>query len=787
MIISWCNKVCLKIKNLHPAPMHQKKVIRISEARSNDKLLPILGYEKSIQPPQENNINRPKSSIINSLNNEQKEAVMTTEGYVRVIAGAGSGKTRALTHRFAYLVQELGISPNSIMCVTFTNKAAWVMKSRIRSLIGDQDTAFISTFHGFCVRVLKDSISTLTYPKNFSILDEIDQKSLLSEIYNQLGLTSRDLTYRKALDNISKFKKENESEYIRLMTEPDALDLRSLLDENISNIELVVIIKYLLLQRRNFALDFDDLIEFTLYIFETKEEILKIWQNKLMYIQVDEFQDVSRRQYKLVTLLSKIHNNLFIVGDPDQTIYSWRGANVNYIVKFNEKFPNVKTIFMIKNYRSSPGILSVSNSLIQHNKIRLEKDLVPIKEGAVKVLYYHAKNIQDEAEWIANKIKSLEVDLSAVAILYRSHVVSRSVEEALLKFRIDYTVYSGTPFYQRQEIKDVLSYLRLIVVGDDLSFLRVINTPKRGIGSKRLELIKEYSEKNGITLYDSFEMNINHNLFQSTKAREFLDVIKKLKNSYFEVFSKDQSETSKLVNLIDEILKMSGYEAFLMLDGDQERLDNVAELKNSILSIEKQLGEKFDVEDYLSQVALLTSQDLQENKRDMVKLMTVHSAKGLEFPYVFVCGLNEGVFPSSRVRTPEALEEERRLAYVAFTRAEEALYLTDSEGFNYDNSMRIPSRFIFNIRKDLLDRQGDLDSSFEEGSIQWINSHEKSLNSDQIEISVGDEVNHPTFGYGRVMCVDEMNSEYEIKFDKFSTSRLIKKNFHGLVKKGGNS
>lgn len=431
------------------------------------------------------------SNINKFLNAEQKNAVISTEGYVRVIAGAGSGKTRALTYRFAYIVEVLGISPDRIMSVTFTNKAAGVMKKRIRHLIGDQDTAFINTFHGFCVRVLREDIHNLNYPKQFIIMDVEDQKSLLAEIYNELKLTIRDFTYKNVLDEISVFKKGNG--YVEYTTNPDINILSDLAKNNEHPMILKIIYRYLLLQKKNYALDFDDLIQYVLYLYNKNSEVLSKWQNRLEYIQVDEFQDVNAIQFRLVTLLSEVHKNLFVVGDPDQTIYSWRGAKIEYLIDFDKRFSNVKTVIMNINYRSSPEIIDVSNSLIKHNSIRIEKNLIPIHSNSIKVLHYHAKNSQEEAEWIAKKIKFLDVNLSQIVILYRAHYISRAIEEAFLKFELNYIVHSGISFYQRQEIKDVLSYLRLIVLGDDLSFIRVINTPRRGIGIKRLDIIKKHA------------------------------------------------------------------------------------------------------------------------------------------------------------------------------------------------------------------------------------------------------------------------------------------------------
>lgn len=740
----------------------------------------------------------PHSSILNKLNPEQKLAASSTEGYVRVIAGAGSGKTRALAHRFAYLVDELGISPSKIMSVTFTNKAAGEMKKRIRSLIGDQDTAFINTFHGFCVRVLREDINHLNYPKQFVIIDEEDQKSILNEIYSELKLTVKDFTYKYVLNKIHDFKSKTPS-YVGLTTSPDVVELQNL--ESSRNIEYMdnpdemlekIIFRYLLIQRKSYALDFDDLIEFVLFLYSINNNVLEKWQNRLEYIQVDEFQDVSGRQFHLVKILSEIHGNLFVVGDPDQTIYSWRGAKIVYITNFDQYFENVKTIFMNTNYRSSPEILDVSNSLINHNKERIHKDLKPVNSNGIRVLHYHAKSPQGEAQWIAKKINELNVDLSQIAILYRAHYVSRALEESFIKNEINYVVHSGISFYQRKEIKDVLCYLRLIVLEDDLAFLRVINVPSRGIGTKRLDLLKQYAQQHNVTLYAALKQNINHNLFMRTGAIEFINIIENFKGKYQgdevamigDTYQRDDCyQQIKIADIVDNILKNTGYEKMLMTEGDQERLDNIAELKNSILSYETMAGEKVDIEDYLTKIALFTSTDAHETKAG-VKLMTIHTAKGLEFPFVFVCGLNEGIFPSSRTRNRADLEEERRLAYVAFTRAENMLFLTDAEGFKHDGGTRYPSRFIFNIQSELIDREGVIDAGFAQQAQQEIEISEQLIDNHQQNIvyNVGDQIKHTIFGDGVIVSVNEDTKDYVIKFDNCATNRNIKQDFYGLIK-----
>lgn len=730
-----------------------------------------------------------KNPLLSGLNEKQTEAVLTTEGYVRVIAGAGSGKTKALANRFAYLVEVIGVAPSAIMSVTFTNKAAGEMRKRIRVLIGDKDTAFINTFHGFCVRVLREDIHVLNYPKHFVIMDAEDQKNVLKEIYTESALTVNDCTYDKALKMISDSKKD--LDYVKLTTTLDTNEL-SLLFENATLIRKKIIYAYYLKQRRSYMLDFDDLINFVLFIYGTHEDILRKWQYRLEYVQVDEFQDVSQQQYNLVCMLSECHKNLFIVGDPDQTIYSWRGANVRYILDFDKEFENTKTIILNINYRSSPEILSVSNSLITHNKERIEKELNPVqKDSNTKVMHYHAKNPQEEAKWIARKIKFLSdqynIELSKIAILYRAHFISRAIEEELILQDINYVIYSGISFYQRKEIKDILCYLRLIVIEDNLSFLRCVNIPKRGMGKKRIDFIKDYADQHEISYFQALQDTISNKIFNNTGARDFIDLILCMRTLYQDR-KKDLSYDGavKIVDIVDIVLKKSGYEVLLRTEGDQERLDNVTELQNAIASYEELSGETVDIEDYLTKVALFTSVDKEEIKVG-VKLMTIHTAKGLEFPYVFVCGLNEGIFPSARVKTRSQLEEERRLAYVAFTRAEKELYLTDAEGFKHDGSVRHTSRFIFNINTDFLLQDGIITEEFIEQSKNAIEQAEFTLDLIEQDIDmeifkVGDSVFHSIFETGHIVEINDDTRDYVIKFDKLESNRRIQWGFEGLIR-----
>lgn len=702
-------------------------------------------------------------NILDGLNVEQKLAVTTTEGFVRVIAGAGSGKTRALTHRFAYLVNELGISTSNILCVTFTNKASNEMKKRIRMMIGDDDTGYISTFHGFCVQMLKEDIHVLSYPKNFIILDTEDVNSILHTIFEDMGLNSKNFTFPTLIDMITERKSREPYLLDVLNTNNDELKDKI---QHARNQQDAIFYRYLYEQKKCYALDFDDLINFALYILENHEELREKWQHRLQYIMVDEFQDVNVRQYRLVQILCDYHQNLFIVGDPDQTIYSWRGARVEYILNFDKEYPTSRTIIMDKNYRSTPNIVNASNSLIEKNKKRIEKNLIPIKKLEIPVIYNHNKTTGQEAEWIATQIKTLQEagrKLRDIAILYRSHFISRSFEEIFVKQGIQYTIYSGIEFYKRKEIKDVLCYLRMIANGDDISFQRIVNLPKRNIGEKRIAFLKDYADKANCSLYQALQSNIAEEIFHKTQAKAFLALVEK----YHEVY-----ESMKLSELLTVVLNDSGYEALLRTNGEQERLDNLAELKQSIFEYERNAGEECSLSDYLDRISLYTNLDQKESV-DAVQMMTIHNAKGLEFPYIFVCGLNEGVFPSKHVDTADKMEEERRLAYVAYTRAENALFLSDAEGVNFDGSYRYPSRFIFNVEKTYLNYTVELEDRLMGEANFYIDQNERKLEGNNQKLKVNDLIRHSVFGTGKIIGIHEDSSSYEIQFDQMETSRNI--------------
>lgn len=703
-------------------------------------------------------------NFIDELNEQQKEAVTTTEGYVRIIAGAGTGKTKALTYRYAYLVDELGISTSNILCVTFTNKAAREMSKRIRQMIGDSDTGYICTFHGFCVKLLREDIHAINYPQNFVVMDSEDTEDILKTVYENAHIQSRTYTFDMARDHISAMK--NEMQHIAYMA--DISNDRLLADyENASDIPEKVFLGYLYEQKKVYGLDYDDLITIALHILRTDAEKCRKWQERMMYVMVDEFQDVSGNQYALAEILSGYHRNLFIVGDPDQTIYTWRGARIEYILEFDKNHENTQTIFLDTNYRSTPDILAVSNSLIEKNKNRLPHRLVAVKPSEARPLYVHSRTTGDEAQWVTNEIKRLVeagTKYSDIAVLYRSHFVSRSIEEAFIKTKIPYVLYSGTEFYKRKEIKDVLAYLRMVAYADDLSFCRVINEPKRNFGKKRMSMLKSYCETHRCSLYSGLQDLLEEKTVKSTGASAFVDIIENFRRTYKE---------KSLSDLVTELMAATGYEAMLRQAGEQERLDNLAELKQSIDEYEKTSGEENSLEEYLQSIALYTNNDREKDK-DSVTMMTIHTAKGLEFPYVFVCGVNEGIFPSKHVDTEAMLEEERRMAYVACTRAECGLYISDAEGLNYDDSFRYPSRFIFNIDREAIDYVNELPQRLVDDTKSYIAANESRYMPLDTGLKPGDRVRHKVFGEGTITGIRGDIGCYVVKFDRVETERNLK-------------
>lgn len=691
------------------------------------------------------------------LNPKQLEAVETTEGAVRVLAGAGTGKTRALTSRFCYLTDALGVAPKNVLCVTFTNRAANEMKQRIRAALGDMDLGYICTFHAFCVQLLKEDIHVLNFPKNFIILDVEDQKQLLLKIFEEMNLTLRETTIKRTIDEVLEAKKLFATSYIDYFYELNNEELKAKFTQAIDRNE-EIFLRYLYEQKKCFGCDFNDIINFASYILEHFPDVLRKWQDRMQYVMVDEFQDVSKRQYKIAQMLSGKHGNLFIVGDPDQTIYSWRGSHVKLFLDFDKVYPEAHTIVLNTNYRSTPEILIASNTLIEKNVIRFPKELKPTKASGELPLFNHAKSEKEEAEWIYEEISQLcssGISLNKIAILHRAHYLTRPLEECFIDKGLSYKIYSGIEFYGRKEVKDIVCYLRMLTSADDIAFLRTINNPSRKIGKKKIEFLKEYAEATNLSLYNALKENLDSSMFGGTQAVRYVRAIESVK---------EDMQGNQMGDIMQMVLDRSGYEEFLRLQGDQERLDNVAELKRAI----ENAGQDDDatLEDFLSRVALLTNLD-HEDLRESVKLMSIHTSKGMEFPYVFICGMNEGVFPSRRINTPDEMDEERRLAYVAMTRAMDRLYLSDSEGVSNDGIFKFPSRFIFDAGKQNLKFVKELDPYLE------IHSQNVSAKLPENIFRVGERVEHPVFGPGTIMAVNMGESSYSILFDKLKTERGI--------------
>lgn len=704
------------------------------------------------------------TDLLQGLNEAQRDAVTSTEGFVRVIAGAGSGKTRALSRRFAFLTEDLGILPGHILCCTFTNKSAEEMRQRIRRLTGGNGTGYINTFHGFCVSVLQEDSHAVQYPARFLVLDNQDIDAMLQIIYDERGLTLQNMTFSQARDMIEMRKLFQNPEYYEDMIALSPEGLKERYDQA-EAAEDIIFYGYLYQEKKCFALDYNDLIKFTLYIFRENEGIRLKWQQRLEYIMIDEFQDIDGLQYALMEVLCAYHKNLFVVGDPDQTIYTWRGANTKYLMEFDQHFPGTKTIFMNTNYRSTPNILRAANALIEKNKRRIPKELHAVKAEGAPVVCHLAGSQVSEGEWMAEEIARLHqggTPLSRIAILYRAHYVTRAVETALLQKQIPYAIYSGAPFFGRAEIKDALSYLRMVAYRDDLSFRRVINTPRRNLGKRRMAFLEEYAASRGCSLYQALKDNLEEPILRGTGARRFIALIESFSSTL---------EGRAVSDHLAALLNASGYESMLRTEGSQERLDNLAELKQSIYEYETTCGEEVTLTDYLSRAALLTNTDTLR-PGEAVRLMTVHAAKGLEFPIVFLCGMSEGIFPSRKTLTPEAMEEERRLCFVAVTRAEDRLYLSCADGWNFNSTPRYLSRFLLDMGRDNLAFTRPLRDEV----IREVEAYVRaSIAAMEVPAApgwaAGQRVRHPVFGEGTILAADETTCL--IQFDRMDTPRQL--------------
>jgi len=635
--------------------------------------------------------------LLEGLNDKQYEAVVNTEGPCLVIAGAGSGKTKVLTHKIAYLIGEKGVLPWNILAITFTNKAANEMKERIANLVGDvAKDIWMGTFHSICVRILRRFIDRIGFESSFIIFDTSDQRTLIKSCIKSIGLDDKMFTDRSVLSEISNAKNE--------MLEPEQYAVRANGDFRKEKIALV----YEMYQKRlkeNNAIDFDDIINYTIKILMDNSDVLEYYSDKFKYVLVDEYQDTNKAQFTLVTLLASKNGNITVVGDNDQGIYSFRGADISNILNFERDFPGTKIIKLEQNYRCTGNILKAANAVIKNNEVTYKKELWTENDTGNLPRVYSASNEYDEGTYIAEQIEHLRREeyykYSDFAILYRMNTQSRAIEDILRRENIAYKIIGGLKFYERKEIKDIISYLRLIQnPSDNLSLKRIINEPKRGIGKTSLDKIEEISNNSGVSMYEIIEHADQYGLNRVfLNSREFVNAIEELRA---------KKDDMKISELIKETLKKSGYTKALENENTIEaenRIENLDEFLTVAIEFEDESADN-KLSDFLEGITLSSDIDNLEETEDTVTLMTLHSAKGLEFPVVFLVGMEEGIFPGYKsISEPKELEEERRLCYVGITRAKENLFLTCSKQRTIfgSTSCNQVSRFLKEIPCELLD------------------------------------------------------------------------------------
>ncbi len=640
-----------------------------------------------------------------TLNPMQREAVFTTEGPLLVLAGAGSGKTRALTHRVAYLIEEKGVKPWNILAITFTNKAAGEMRERVNQLVDfGADSVWVSTFHSLCVRILRRFIENLGYTTDFSIYDSDDTKTLMKQIFKDLEVNQKVLKERGVLGVISSAKNE--------MISPEEFLLSAKADGD-SRLQRIgeLYMEYQKRLKKNNALDFDDLLVKTVELFQAKQEVLEYYQDRFRYIMVDEYQDTNTVQFKLVSLLAAKYRNICVVGDDDQSIYRFRGANIKNILSFEETFPGAKVIKLEQNYRSTKMILDSANEVIKNNAGRKDKTLWTENEVGERPVFREFGSSFDEAEWVVRDIVKKGGPWKDYAILYRTNVQSRLFEEKCIAYNLPYRLVGGVNFYQRKEIKDILCYLKTIANGrDDLAVQRIINVPKRGIGAMSVARVNMFAMENDMSFYEALErvQAVPGIGKAALKIGVFTDQIGE--------FRKMLREEKTIKDVIEAVLEKTGYREELKEEGEVEaesRLENIEELINKAVSYWESADEP-NLSEFLEEVALVADIDSMDESEDRIILMTLHSAKGLEFPYVYLVGMEDGLFPSmmSLMEGPEALEEERRLCYVGITRAEKRLTLTAAKSRMVKGEMQYArtSRFINEIPDVCLERPDQDDS-----------------------------------------------------------------------------
>ena len=683
--------------------------------------------------------------LCQNLNERQKEAVLTTEGPVIVMAGAGSGKTRVLTRRIAHLILDKNVSPYAILAVTFTNKAAREMKERISSLVSmDSRNMWVSTFHSFCARFLRIEINHLEgYTTKFQIIDDDDSERIIREIMKELNIDSKQFRPQNLQSLISEEKNLGIEQKFR--------------DHQMTDVYKRVFDSYQKKLKHDNLVDFDDLIILTLKILNEFEDVLNKYQRKFEYILVDEFQDTNTPQYELIKLLSLKNRNIFIVGDEDQSIYSFRGAKVENIQLFQKDFDDYKLILLEENYRSTKPILDIANRVIDNNKNRIKKNLFTSNTKDNKPIYYKAESSYDEEMFIVDQIKKLKLEgyeYKDFAIMYRSNFLSRGYEEEFIKYKIPYEIYGGISFFSRKEIKDICAYLRLIVnLNDDFSFERIVNEPKRKIGPAMISKLKDEGIAHNCSLFDSINyLNTSGNGYNSLIDFKFtiIELQEDLNNNEME-----------FIDIVDKILEKTGYKAMLKESGEegQDRLDNIMELKSMLKDADEfyegSRAEK--LEQVLQDIALKTDMDDKDENTDAVKLMTYHQSKGLEFKVVFLVAMEEGIFPNMNAFSDKDREEERRICYVGITRAKEHLFLTSAKArymFGHKED-HVPSEYISEIGLENLEIGGAIRRTIPVTPIKTVEQTSKVEQPKLVEndLAVGDVINHKLFGDGRVVEV----------------------------------
>lgn len=719
--------------------------------------------------------------FLQGLNERQREAVLHTEGPLLIMAGAGSGKTRVVTHKIAYLLQEKNIFPGNVLAITFTNKAADEIKNRVSSLMDvNVDKMWMGTFHSICVRILRRDIDKIGYERNFTIYDRDDQVTLIRECIKEVDVDKAMYKEGAVLSRISGFK---DSE-----VDPDEYINANYGDIRERNMGELYGLYQKKLKKYN-ALDFDDLLIKAVELLKENPKILEYYQKKFQYIFVDEYQDTNKIQYKLIKLLSQLHGNICVVGDPDQSIYSWRHADITNILDFEKDFKNAEIILLEQNYRSTQKILKVANEVIKKNQDRKEKDLWTDKADGEPVVYEQCEHSQEEAYFVAKEIRKLLYEgykASDMAILYRTNVQSRSFEEVFMSEKLTYKIVGGLKFYDRKEVKDIIAYLKLIHnPNDNIAFKRIINTPKRGIGAATVEKLENYASSNDESIYSALYSidevpGLAKRAINSLKG--FMDIISNLMA---------KSETMGVKDLVEDIIDSTDYVEDLKKDDtieSQTRIDNIMDFVSVALNFEEHNSDG-DLEEFLANISLLSDVDKTLDTDNMITMMTVHSAKGLEFPIVFLVGMEEGLFPISRAFDNEKdMEEERRLCYVAITRAESKLYISNAKlrTIYGRTNTTMPSSFLKEMG-DSIEYTEEAPKVYDTPGSAILDKHASSmdfrinakkpkvkLGNEDLELQAGTKVKHKKWGLGMVVSVKRLDEDNElvIAFDGQGLKKL---------------